>query len=168
MEITQELVRERFDYKDGFLYHRIAPKYKPKNFGKQAGCLYEYEHGDRYRIKIDYKLYYQSRLIFLWHHGYMPEMVDHKDRDTTNDRIENLRASDAVTNQYNKVGFKNVTSKYKGVCWDKREQKWHVQINTTGKPRHLAYCDDEEEAAMIYNAEAARCNGEFALLNIIV
>lgn len=167
MEITQELLKELFDYKDGFLYRRVAPKYKPKNIGTRPGCLTKYKHGDRYRIKINYKLYFQNRLIFLWHHGYLPEIVDHRDRDTTNDRIENLRASDAVKNQYNKVGAKNSTSRFKGVCWDNREQKWHVQINTTGKPRHLAYCDDEEKAALIYNKEAKRCNGEHALLNVI-
>lgn len=168
MEITQELLIELFEYReDGNLYWLVAPKYKPKLQGKQAGSICKYEHGDRRRIHIGHKLYFQNRLNFLYHNGYMPEIVDHKDRNTLNDKIDNLRPADATTNQYNKGCAKNSTSKYKGVCWDKREQRWHVQINTDGKPRHVGYFTDEIEAALAYNSEAERCNGEFANLNII-
>lgn len=47
------------------------------------------------------KRYYVHRLIFLLLYGFMPEVVDHKDGDKTNNMIENLRESSKVHNALN-------------------------------------------------------------------
>jgi len=48
-------------------------------------------------------VYYSEHvLIFIYHHGYRPTIVDHKDRDVRNNRIENLRPADAPLNAFNR------------------------------------------------------------------
>lgn len=56
----------------------------------------------RYRAcTINGVTHYRHRLIFQWHHGYVPLMVDHRDGDTLNDKICNLRECTNALNQYN-------------------------------------------------------------------
>lgn len=79
----------------------------------------------------------------------------------------NLRV---VTNQQNQMNSKSNVgslSKYKGVCWHKWGKKWQARININGKQKHLGLFTSEEEAAEVYNKEALKHYGEFALLNKI-
>lgn len=54
------------------------------------------------------------------------------------------------------------TSGYKGVTWDKREQKWRARIGKEGKRKHLGYFDTAEEAHEAYKNAAPEYHGEFA------
>ncbi|EOA9895939.1 AP2 domain-containing protein [Staphylococcus aureus] len=45
----------------------------------------------------------------------------------------------------------NSSSKYKGVSWDKKSNKWYAKIRIGGKLRSLGRYDDEDKAAMAYN-----------------
>lgn len=45
-------------------------------------------------------------------------------------------------------------SKYKGVSWIKREQKWRASICHNGKSYSLGNHDDEKEAALAYYRKA--------------
>lgn len=38
------------------------------------------------------------------------------------------------------------TSGCRGVCWDKRSNKWHVTISINGKSKHIKYCVDINDA----------------------
>jgi len=57
------------------------------------------------------------------------------------------------------------TSKYKGVCWDKRNKKWGVTIQANKKKYHLGYFKDEIDAAKAYDKKAKKLHGQFACLN---
>ena len=168
MEITQGLLREIFDYKDGFLYWK---KPRPKIVvGSKAGALMTSGIEVRRRIKVNGKSYLSSRLIFLYHNGYLPEMVDHRDRDTLNDRIENLRAASKFENARNRNPERESTSKYLGVALRTYYQKykyWAAQISTNKKCKHLGLFKTEEAAALAYNKAAVMFHKEFANLNII-
>ncbi|MFJ7407045.1 MULTISPECIES: AP2 domain-containing protein [unclassified Lysinibacillus] len=48
-------------------------------------------------------------------------------------------------------GGRNTSSKYKGVCWSKRNNKWVAAIKKNGKQKHLGYFKSEDEAAKAYN-----------------
>ncbi len=163
MELTQENLQELFDYKDGFLFWKKKPAKSMKD-GQQAGSLNK--KWNRYSIKISNKLYKSARLIFLYHHGYMPAEVDHIDRDSANDKIENLRASDRSQNCQNRSSFKTSTSKYLGVSRHMGKY-WVAQIQLNGKGKYIGSFQNEEDAALAYNREAELLFGEFANLNII-
>jgi hypothetical protein len=88
-------------------------------------------------------------------------IVDHRDTDSSNNKVTNLRWVSDTQNQQNKNASSTSTSAYKGVCFDKGKNKWKTQVN--GK--HVGYFTCQHEAATIYNFHAAALFGEHALLN---
>jgi hypothetical protein len=54
---------------------------------------------------------------------------------------------------------------YLGVSWNKQYDKWRAAIVVDGRKRLLGYCDDEREAARLYN-QAATWHGR-TYLNIL-
>lgn len=164
--ITKELLNEYFDYKDGFLYWKVLRQGCEKS--KLAGSISSLRKGGIRRvIGVDKNQYLASRLIFLYYHGYLPPIVDHEDRNTLNDTINNLRAANISQNISNQTSHKNSSSKYLGVSWSKCKRKWEVRIMKNGKKKFGGYFKIEIEAAKAYNHLAMLYFGEFANLNII-
>jgi len=93
--------------------------------------------------------------------------VDHKNRNTLDNRKENLRLADIFLNNINKGILKNNTSGYKGVSWHKYNQKWYAQTSFHNKRIHLGYFNSAREAALAYNKKAKELFGEYAYLNKI-
>jgi len=94
------------------------------------------------------------------------EQVDHIDRNTFDDRIENLRLATRAQNMANQGKPKGTySSEYKGVSWNKRAKKWQAYIKVNGKTIHLGYFIEEFEAAIAYDKAAKEYFGEFARLN---
>jgi hypothetical protein len=96
------------------------------------------------------------RLFFYLHHGYLPELVDHKDRNPQNNKIDNLRELDDSENAMNsnkRKSYKNksTTSIYKGVSWNKKTKKWRASLRFKGKPFYLGSFDSEDDAGQAYN-----------------
>jgi hypothetical protein len=111
--------------------------------------------------------FYSHRMIYYLHHGEIPRIIDHIDGDKSNNSIENLRACSHQQNMRNSNSRKNSSSKYLGVNWDKRREKWRAKIKVDVQQSHLGYFTCEKEAARAYNKAAAEHFGEFANLNII-
>ena len=146
VEITQELLLDHFSYQNGHLYYRknicrVAKK------GQRFGGLRK----DGYIVgKIKGKSRSEHRLIWLYHYGVWPkDRIDHRDQVKTNNRIENLREATASQNQFNK-NYGRGTSKYKGVCWNKRLSKWVAQASVNMKTIYLGVFTDEVEASRAY------------------
>jgi hypothetical protein len=125
-EITKEQVESLFDYKDGKLFWKNDRARGKVKAGSEAGCLTS--HGYK-RLMIGYKEYPTHRIVFLYHHGYLPKMVDHIDGNPLNNNISNLRESDSQSNQYNRRKGNNNTSGCKNVSWNEKGQKWQVHIS---------------------------------------
>ena len=114
-------------------------------------------------ITIDGCPYQAHRLAWLLKYGEWPTKdIDHKDRDGTNSRIENLRLATRSENRSNQKKPKNNTSGFKGVTWHKSARKWQAAIVTDGKFKYLGIYDSAEDAHAEYCREAIRRRGEFA------
>ncbi len=92
--------------------------------------------------------------------------VDHIDGDKTNNHHENLRFATHSENNRNKSKRANTTSKYYGVCFHKKADKWNAQIQIEGIRKNLGFFTNEKEAAVAFNKAAVDLHKEFARLNI--
>ena len=160
--LIQIRVRELFDYnhETGELIRRV-PKAN-QQAGSVAGSVNAKGHVN---IQVDGVLYAAHRLVFLYHHGWLPQEIDHKNRVKTDNRIENLRPATSSQNKGNIQLLRNNTSGYRGVSLNARSGKWHAQIKIHGVQTYLGRADTPEQAAAIYNAAALEHFGEFAYLN---
>ena len=91
--------------------------------------------------------------------------IDHEDRDQKNNCIENLRVATHGQNGQNKRKYKNSTSKYKGVCWHAKKNKWYACITVNSVHLHQKAFSDERQAAIYYNMLAIQHFGQFAFIN---
>ena len=157
IELTTAMLHELFEYVDGGLYWKVN-RGKHKTKGKRAGC----QRPDGYRIvSINDVKIIEHRLVFLMHHGYLPNYIDHIDGDKSNNRVENLREATPSQNQFNKGPTALNTSGFKGVSFYKGRKKWWARINIQGKKKHLGYFNTPEEAFAAYCAAAGEVHGEF-------
>ena len=90
--------------------------------------------------------------------------VDHRDRNPLNNRRLNLRLATRSQNLAN-TRSRSGSSRYKGVCFSRREQKFRAYIVVNYKQIHLGYFDSDLDAARVYNEAAREHFGAFALLN---
>jgi hypothetical protein len=96
-----------------------------------------------------------------------PDAVDHRDGDTFNNCLENIRPATFTQNMWNRKKHSNNTSGYKGVHFKKKQplHPWEARINVNKKRIHLGNFVTREEAARRYDLAAVECFGDFARLN---
>ena len=75
-------------------------------------------------------------------------VVNHIDTNPTNNNLNNLE----VTTQRKNTNKKHIksSSKYVGVCWNKKSKKWKAAIKIEDKIKYLGLFTDEKEAAQAY------------------
>ena len=109
--------------------------------------------------------YGAHRIVIYMQTGVDPGVfcVDH--RTGLNDPAD-VRIATASQNGANASKWKKQTSsKYKGVHWNAKTNKWRVKIGVNRKRIHLGYFATEIEAATAYNKAAIEYFGEFAKIN---
>lgn len=165
VDITQEMVREFLDYdplsggllwkvrsRKWFLEDRHYKIWNGRFAGKRAGSLPKNTcHYACFQVSIFRKKYLAHRIIWLWVTGEWPKLgIDHKDRDPTNNKWDNLRLADRLTNGKNLNKRRDNTSGVTGVSWFEGNSKWKVRGYVGGKSYHLGYFekDDLDLAAM--------------------
>ena len=159
MEITQERVRELFDYReDGALVWKVK-KARHINIGDVAGHATERGYVE---VRFDRRPCLAHRIVFLWHHGWLPVQVDHRDANKANNRIDNLRPATQPQNEWNKAAPASNTSGFKGVHWHAPSQTWHARISVERTRRHLGAFASPEDAHAAYVEAALKYHGEFA------
>lgn len=132
--------------------------------GSEAGSTTSNGRRAQVYVGINNVRYVASRLAWLYVYGTWPrDQIDHRDGNSLNNRIDNLREATGSQNQANRGKNKNNTSGYKGVYWDRSSGRWAANIwkdsqkiwlgcHDTPELAYAAYC----EAALKYNEEFAR------------
>jgi hypothetical protein len=93
-------------------------------------------------------------------------LVDHRNTDSLDNRKANLRLATHSQNSCNSRRDKsNTYSRFRGVSFSKRKQKWFAAIRANGKKIWLGYFDDEFSAALAYDRAAREYHREFARTN---
>jgi hypothetical protein len=129
--------------------------------GKIAGKI----HPNGYRrIGLMYAVYPAHHLAWAIHHGEEVAKgieIDHINHNPSDNRIKNLRLATRRENSRNRRGAKNKTSKYKGVSYAPRSDRWLAHIRINGKSTHLGSFETEELAHAAYCETAKKLHGEF-------
>lgn len=88
--------------------------------------------------------------------------VDHINRKTTDNRVQNLRWATQSENQANIGITSRNTSGYPGVYYHGPSKKWMAYIRAEGRMQYLGTYDDVEEAYHVRCAAASFHWGKFA------
>jgi hypothetical protein len=125
--------------------------------GKRAGT----KHARGYRqIRLNGWLYMEHQLAWLMAYGDWPAMLDHKNLDKSDNRLENLRLATLGQNRANITAQKNNKLGVKGVRRD--SGGWVARIRRNGKLIHLGTYRSIDEASKAYYRAAVGIYGEFA------
>lgn len=169
----QEYLLECFDYVDGELIWKERPichfkrlmtwkSWNKKFVGKVAGYIIHTKNGSRHRIILNDILYERSLIVWVLHgkeHPQNKEELDHHDRNSCNDKIENLRLCDrsqnnrnTKTRKHNKLGVKGVRQS---------NSKYSARIRVNKKEIHLGTFKTVTEAYQAYCEAGRKYHGEF-------
>jgi hypothetical protein len=149
--LTAERLREVLSYdQETGIFTRLVSATNRVNVGDVAG----YVHQSGYRlIRVDSGRYLAHRLAWLYVYGAFPaDGMDHINGDRADNRICNLREATDAENNQNKISERSGTSKYLGVSWSKRDNKWRATIHVNRKQHYLGQFATEEEACAAYCA----------------
>lgn len=171
---TIEYLRQCVRQENGKLFWLTRPRehFKTNNIhavwnasyaGKEA-CSWIFCKSSGWRCKITIKPFvlFRSHIVWALHKNEWPVRLDHENRNTEDDRIENLREATASQNAANSKKKCNNTSGYKGVkkVVTRWKTKWTATIGETRK--HLGTFGTPEEAHAAYLEAATQKYGEFA------
>lgn len=157
-KLTQELVRALFEYRAGALYWRARA-----SANVHAGDLAGFVQGNGYKgVVINRKIYSLHRIIFLYHYGRLPKIVDHVDGNILNNDVTNLRAATVAANGANRRVGRNNTSGVKNVSWHKAIKKWDVRVQKAGVSHYIGSYETLDDAAHAAAQARIALHQEFA------
>lgn len=90
---------------------------------------------------IDKRTLLAHRVVWKLVHGEEPGLIDHINRDPTDNRIENLREVTRAQNLLNSPVRKDASSGMRGVKRSRNGARWYAKITQNGKTRHIGTFD---------------------------
>lgn len=160
--LTKDDLLKNFNYDkvSGKLYWRVTKNSQARH-GMEAGGVAMLGGVPYRRIKVDGRSYLTHRLIFFIETGNWPEIVDHINRDTLDNRFGNLRAATKMANRWNCTGNRQSISGVKGVYYDRG--RWKALITVKGQRQYLGMYATLEEAKKVVDTAYMEQQGEFSL-----
>ena len=154
--LTQDLLHELFilDSEKGVLIARVD------GVNRKKGQIVGTPALGYWAISVNGKYYRRSRLIFCMVHGFFPKQVDHINRNSSDDRPENLRAATPSRNTANAKAKPRKHSLPRGV-W-KCHGRFQTRVTVNYKSIHLGTYDTPEEAHEAYRRGLKKYFGEFS------
>lgn len=164
--MNQETLKNLVEYKDGWLYwkerkgnDRFTKTFNSKFCGVKVGSLAVTGYLE---TAVKQEKYLVHRLVFLYHHGYLPEQIDHIDGNRLNNHIDNLRPATKSENQCNTCFQKNNLSGslVKGV-YRHGKNGWRVQIMKDGEVNYRGGFATREDAEVYAAKLRSELHGNF-------
>ena len=113
-------------------------------------------------LQLDKVIYLAHRLAWFYCFEEWPiGILDHVDRDPSNNKLDNLRESDKATNNYNSKLRKDNKLGLKGAYYDKRRNYYYSQLVIQGKKEYLGSFTTALEAHTAYMNKCKELHGEF-------
>lgn len=156
-----------YNQKTGVFIRKYNKDFSPQNNGKYSGKICGYENCGYWKIKIDGSSYLAHRLAWIYIHGDVLDtstQIDHKNLDTLDNSIGNLRVATHRQNNANASRHKNKKLP-KGVTKQSGFKKYGgylCRITFNYKTICLGTFHTIAEASAAYRQAATRYNGEFA------
>lgn len=166
---AQADLKTNFDYAKGHLVHRPRIDRMGRKNTRYVGQVAGNEDSKgRWRVTLDGTFYEGHRLIWIWHKGPITgdAVIDHVDGNPLNNKIENLRLATVSQNNANRqVKTAGATSKFYGVSWNSRREKWVAQAKKDSKVSYIGSFETELEAAKARDAFVRGLHDGFEVLN---
>jgi hypothetical protein len=121
----------------------------------------------RASITRNKNLYRVHRLVYETFVGEVAKgfVVDHIDRNPSNNNVTNLRLATKSNNASNSRVVKKSTTRFKGVSFDKNRNLYESKITVNYKTIHLGRFSTAEEAAQAYDRAAVMYFKQYAATN---
>ena len=157
-KISQEIIKELLTYNPvtGIFTWNVNRSRARK--GKEAGTR---DRSGYIGISIDRVIYRAHRLAFIYMNGEEPDIVDHINGITNDNRWVNLRSVTCGQNNLNRKLSSHNTSGCKGVSWRKRDKRWRVKCRADGVEYWLGTYVELSEAEAVIKAFREKLHGDF-------
>jgi hypothetical protein len=127
---------------------------KGYTYDRETGFVYKPDGGIcnnrtggyiRLKVRVDKKPFEfrAHQFAFYYTYGFVPEVIDHYNRDKADNRIDNLRVVTGQQNQFNRSNTLGYS-----IC--KKTGKYKPRIIVGGKKIYLGSFDTPEEATQAY------------------
>lgn len=134
------------------LVHKISRGSNAQK-GGVAGCICSTNKRSVWRVGVNGKLYYVSRIIYYMAHTIDPceFEVDHINQNSLDNNVFNLRLADRVLQNHNQKKKSSNSSGVVGVSWFRERNKWRASYSNNGVWKHIGLYACKLEAAKAYN-----------------
>lgn len=145
--MTQDDLRRAVNYDPATGVFTWARDHGKAKIGRVAGSR---NRSGYIAICIAGSKHYAHRLAFLYMDGWMPDLVDHIDRNPGNNAWSNLRAASKSLNAINSKQRTTNRSGTTGVSWHSGAGKWQAHFQR----RYLGVFASKDTAREVYLAAA--------------
>ncbi len=155
VQMIYEYLHENYKYRDGELVSKLTRKGIKK--GRSLGYFNYRVFGKpilQGRLKVNDKKYNLDvrKLIYLFHNHIYPEFIISKDGNVTNNKIENLAASDISIDKYEKDARPNNQLGIRGVHYDPINDNFRAVLHINYKCINMRFKTLEEATnAYVYS-----------------